>query len=145
MGRRKGNTQTEIYRKGWESPRKLRTSNKNSPLVVTDPHLSLIGHTNKAELLQNLNDIEISNGFANRILWCASKRLELKPDAEYLDWRNHPGLVDELKTVFKQRFANTEEPVTSRVIYSGRLLGFSVACDAGETATRLSFQNCRRR
>jgi hypothetical protein len=110
MAHRTGNTLTEIFRKSWDSPRKLRNSNKNSPLVVTDPHISLIGHTNKEELLLTLADVELSNGFANRILWCASERQQLKPHAQHLDWRQHPNLVAHLKDVFKQRFANTDEP-----------------------------------
>lgn len=110
MARRQGNTLTETYRKGWDSPRKLRTSNKNSPLAVSDPHLSMIGHTNKEELLQTLNDIELSNGFANRILWCASQRTELKPDVDWLDWTRYPEIIEELQIVLNQRFANTDEP-----------------------------------
>jgi hypothetical protein len=61
-----------------------------------------------------LSDIELSNGFANRILWCASTRRELMPDAEYLDWRQHPEIVENLKAVFKQYFANTDEPTRFR-------------------------------
>jgi hypothetical protein len=110
MARRQGNTLTETYRKVWDSPHKIRTSNKNSPLVATDPHISLIGHTNKNELLATLADIELSNGFANRILWCASERRELMPDADYLDWCDYPEITDPLKEVFRQRSANTDEP-----------------------------------
>ena len=114
MARRQGNTLTENYRKVWDSPRTLRTSNKNSPLVATDPHVSLIGHTNRDDLLATLLDVELSNGFANRILWCASKRRALMPDAEYLDWAKHPKLIENLKIVFRQYFANTCEPTRFR-------------------------------
>jgi hypothetical protein len=74
MARRQGNTLTENYRKSWDSPRTLRTSNKNSRLTASDPHVSLIGHTNRDELLATLTDIELSNGFADRIIWCAATR-----------------------------------------------------------------------
>jgi hypothetical protein len=109
MARRQGNTLTETYRKGWDSPRSLRTSNKNSPLIATEPHISLIGHTNKNELLETLNDIELSNGFANRILWCASQRRELMPDADYLDWKEQKTLPLELQSVFLQYPANSDD------------------------------------
>jgi hypothetical protein len=110
MARRQGNTLTEVYRKSWDSPRALRNSNKNSRLIASDPHVSLIAHTNKDELLATIADIEFSNGFANRILWCATKRRTIMPDAEYLDWKNHQALIEKLNAVFKQYFANTSEP-----------------------------------
>jgi hypothetical protein len=111
MARRQGNTLTEVYRKSWDSPRALRNSNKNSRLTASDPHVSLIAHTNKDELLATIADIEFSNGFANRILWCATKRREIMPDAEYLDWEKYPEVIEKLNTVFKQYFANTDEPI----------------------------------
>jgi hypothetical protein len=110
MAKRQGNTLTEIYRKAWDSPSKLQTLNKNSPLTASDPHISLIGHSNKDEILATFDKILISNGFANRFLWCASKRSKLLPNAEYLDWNNHPDVIAALKEAFRQRFANIDEP-----------------------------------
>jgi hypothetical protein len=110
MAQRQGNSLTEIYRKSWDSPRKLRTTNKNSPLEASEPHISFIGHTNKEELLETLNDVDLSNGYANRILWCAAKRIKSMPNAEYLDWKRYPEILDELKAVFKQYLPNTCEP-----------------------------------
>jgi hypothetical protein len=110
MAKRQGNTLTETYRKAWDSPSKLQTLNKNSPLTASDPHISLIGHSNKDEILATFDKILISNGFANRILWCASKRTKLLPNAEYLNWNSHPDVIAALKEVFRQRFANTDEP-----------------------------------
>jgi hypothetical protein len=114
MARRQGNTLTEVYRKSWDSPRALRNSNKNSRLIASDPHVSLIAHGNRDELLATISDIELSNGFANRILWCATKRRVIMPDAEYLDWERHQELIEKLNVVFKQYFANTDEPVRFR-------------------------------
>jgi hypothetical protein len=110
MTKRQGNTLTEIYRKAWDSPSKIHTLNKNSPLSASDPHISLVGHSNKDEILSTFDKILISNGFANRILWCASKRAKLLPNAEYLDWNDHPDVIATLREVFRQRFANTDEP-----------------------------------
>jgi hypothetical protein len=110
MAQRQGNSLTEIYRKAWDSPQKLRTTNKNSPLEASEPHISFIGHTNKEELLETLNEVDLSNGYANRILWCAAKRTQLMPNAEYLDWNRYPEILDELKAVFKQYLPNTGEP-----------------------------------
>ena len=59
MAQRSGNTLSETIRLAWDSPRLLKTSNKNSPLKASDPHISLIGHTTR---------VELSNGMANRVL-----------------------------------------------------------------------------
>jgi hypothetical protein len=82
----------------------------------------LIGHTNKDELLATLTDIELSNGFANRILWCATKRRIEMPDAEFLDWKNHSELIENLKAVFKQYLANTDEPTRFKRTYAANEL-----------------------
>jgi hypothetical protein len=110
MAKRQGNTLTETYRKAWDSPGKIQTLNKNSPLTASDSHISLIGHSNKDEILATFDKILISNGFANRILWCASKRSKLLPNAEYLDWNDHPNVIAVLRKSFRQQFANTDEP-----------------------------------
>lgn len=114
MAQRQGSSLTEVYRKAWDSPRKLRTTNKNSPLEASDPHISFIGHTNREELLQTLSDVDLSNGYANRILWCAAKRTKLMPNADFLDWKTHPAILSELKAIYGQRFANTDEPIRFR-------------------------------
>jgi hypothetical protein len=108
---RRGNTLVEALRQAWDSPRALRTTNKNSPLKASDPHVSLIGHCTKDELVNTITEVELTNGFANRILWCGTERRELLPDAQWLDWKQYPLILDELKVVFQQYFANTEEPV----------------------------------
>lgn len=107
---RKGNTLIETLRQAWDSPRALRTTNKNSPLKASDPHVSLIGHCTREELLATIKEVELANGFANRILWCAAKRRALLPSAEQLDWNTYPAILANLKEVFDQYFANTDEP-----------------------------------
>jgi hypothetical protein len=112
MAQRSGNTLSETLRLAWDSPRSLKTSNKNSAIKATDPHVSLIGHTTRAELLATLKTVELSNGMANRVLWCAASRTGDMPGVEFLSWRHYPLLVDQLKEIFRQRFANTDEPVS---------------------------------
>jgi len=110
MEKRSGNTLTELLRVAWDSPRLLKTSNKNSPLKATDPHVSLIGHTTRDELLATLNMVDLNNGMANRVLWCAAKRTGDMPDAEPIFWREQTEILDRLKGVLQQRFANTDDP-----------------------------------
>jgi hypothetical protein len=47
---------------------------------------------------------------ANRVLWCAARRTCDMPNAERLEWGHHQDLIQHLKQVLKQRFANTSEP-----------------------------------
>lgn len=54
MAQRNGNTLSETVRRAWDSPHSLRTDNKNSPLKASDPHVSLIGHSTRDELLTTL-------------------------------------------------------------------------------------------
>jgi hypothetical protein len=111
MGQRKGSSLTEMHRKCWDSPRQIRTTNKNSPLKASNPHVSLLGHSTPEELLKTIQSTDLSNGFANRILWCASLRRVVMPDPPFLDWRTVPHLTNELKDALKQYPANTDDPV----------------------------------
>jgi len=110
MGQRNGNTLSETLRKAWDSPRFLRNDNKNSPLRASDPHISLIGHTTREELAGTLKPVELENGMANRVLWCAARRTRDMPNAEILDWRSYPDILDRLKAIFRQRLPNTDDP-----------------------------------
>jgi hypothetical protein len=111
MEQRSGNTLSETLRRAWESPPSLRTDNKNSPLKASDPHISLIGHTTRDELVDTLKAVDLNNGLANRILWGAAQRTGDMPNAEFLDWKNHPKLIEKLKVIFGQRFPNINDPV----------------------------------
>jgi uncharacterized protein DUF3987 len=97
---RRGSTITEVLRKSWESPRALCNSNKNSPDRASFPHISLIGHITREELKAALQNVDLANGFANRIIWCVSRRAKLLPSPEYLDWYNHEEIVNQLRKVF---------------------------------------------
>jgi hypothetical protein len=110
MAQRSGNTLSETLRRAWDSPHFLRNDNKNSPLTASDPHVSMIGHTTRAELLKTLNRVDLNNGMANRVLWCASRKTGDMPNVERLDWEQHPDLIGQLKQVLKQRLANTDDP-----------------------------------
>src|SRR5207248_589532 len=46
---------------------------------ATAPHIGLVGHVTKDELVRNLTDTETSNGFGNRFVWVAVKRSKELP------------------------------------------------------------------
>jgi hypothetical protein len=75
---RQGNSLSPTIRKAWDSGN-LNTVVKNNPAKATDAHVSITGHTTKDELLRNLADTEMANGFANRILWVCARRSKLLP------------------------------------------------------------------
>ena len=110
MAQRSGNTLSETLRKAWDSPRALRTDNKNSPLRATEPHVSPIGHTTRDELLGTLKMVDLNNGMANRVLWCAARRTGDMPNAEFLNWKSYPSIIEQLHKIFRQRFPNTADP-----------------------------------
>jgi hypothetical protein len=77
--RRKENTLSPVIRQAWDSG-DLRIINKNSPVIATGAHISLIGHITKDELVRNLTETESANGFANRFLWVCVRRSKLLPE-----------------------------------------------------------------
>jgi hypothetical protein len=78
MGR-EGNSLSPILRQAWDSGN-LSTLTKNSPARATQAHISVIGHITKEELTRYLSETESANGFANRFLWCCSKRAQALPE-----------------------------------------------------------------
>lgn len=76
--RREGNTLSPIMRSAWDG-RDLATLTKSSPLKATAPHISILGHITKTELLKHMVESEAANGFGNRFLWACVKRSKLLP------------------------------------------------------------------
>jgi hypothetical protein len=71
--KREGNTVSAVLRRLFDSG-KCRSITKNSKLVTTNAHLSLLGHITNRELGLTLSESDVSNGLANRFLWCAVRR-----------------------------------------------------------------------
>jgi hypothetical protein len=97
VANRQGNTLSETIRQAWDSRRWLTVKGKIAPEKATEPHISLIGHITKDELLKSLKELENQNGFSNRILWIATYRAKIIPEPEPIDWqKTHPKIVDYL-------------------------------------------------
>jgi Protein of unknown function (DUF3987) len=73
VGRRDGNTLTEILRRAWDG-NDLRTLTRASPLVATAPHVTLIGHITEDELKRTLDDTSQTNGYVNRFAIACVRR-----------------------------------------------------------------------
>ena len=65
---RQGNTLEPIVRPAWDGT-VLRTLVKNSPLMATGAHISILGNITQEELEIALSQSSLFNGFANRFLW----------------------------------------------------------------------------
>jgi hypothetical protein len=76
--RRDASTLSAVIRQGWDGHR-LATKTKSFPYVATGAHVSIIGHITAEELCRLLTSTDLSNGFANRFLWVASRRTKLLP------------------------------------------------------------------
>jgi len=70
---REGNSLSGVLRDAWDGLT-LAPMTKTNRVRATDPHISIVGHVTKDELLRNLSDTETSNGFANRFVWYAVRR-----------------------------------------------------------------------
>jgi hypothetical protein len=94
---REGSTISASLRNGWDNGiLEIRTRQKK--VKVAGAHLSLIGHITREEALRRLDDTEIANGLANRILWICAKRSKVLP---------HGGGSPDLAPVIRQLTAAT--------------------------------------
>jgi len=98
VGRRDGNTLTDIVRKAWDTG-DLATMSKNSPARATGAHISAIGQITRDELLRGLDSTEAANGLFNRFLWICVRRSKLLPHGGGLDDSDLLPLVADLHDV----------------------------------------------
>lgn len=77
---RKQDTSTimEVLRTAWDG-RTLTIATRNKPLVATNPHITVIGHTTRHELLSVLDGMDMANGVVNRFLWVFAERSRFLP------------------------------------------------------------------
>jgi hypothetical protein len=93
---RDGNTLSQLLRHAWDDGL-LRSMTKNSPVVATDAHVSIIGHITRDELDRDLDLTETANGFANRFLWVWIKRARVLPEGGNLESIDFAGLITGLR------------------------------------------------
>jgi hypothetical protein len=98
---RPGNTLSPKLRMAWDGER-LQGMGKASPETATDPHISLIGHITVEEYRDNLDQISMANGFANRFLNVLVKRANIIPLPEPLDEEIETELADVLRQAIRE-------------------------------------------
>lgn len=77
---RDGSTVMTTLREAWDSPAALQTLAKHSPAKATGPHVCLLGHATREELVSRLEAEDIAAGSANRIVFVSARRSKLLPD-----------------------------------------------------------------
>lgn len=86
MMRREGNVLSTVIRLAWDSgPGPLQVLTKNSPAKATGPHISIVGHITRHELVRSLAAADIAAGFAPRFLWFAVRKSKNLPHGGNLD------------------------------------------------------------
>jgi hypothetical protein len=75
---RDGNTLSERLRTFYDHGRG-EVTNKNSPMRATDAHVSLNGHITAEELRARLTELDAADGWGNRFVYCATRRVRRLP------------------------------------------------------------------
>jgi Primase C terminal 2 (PriCT-2)/Protein of unknown function (DUF3987)/RepB DNA-primase from phage plasmid len=94
---RPGNTLSVMVRKAWDG-HKLATMTRHSPIKVTAPHVSIIGHSTQDDIRAGLTRTDAANGFANRFIFACIKRSKTLPHGGNLS----PETIQALATRIKQ-------------------------------------------
>ena len=95
---RDGNNLSRMVRDAWDCRPVLKTKVRHSPLMVTNPFISIMAHITPGELQRKLDELAYFNGFANRFLFVCVQRSKEVPDEHPLAARSaraplasHPG------------------------------------------------------
>jgi hypothetical protein len=75
---RDGNSLSGVLRNAWDGD-DLAPMTKANRVKATNPHIAIVGHVTKDELLRNLTATESTNGFGNRFVWCQVRRSKELP------------------------------------------------------------------
>ena len=75
---RQGNVLTGTIRQAWDGDT-LQTMTRSAPLRATGTHISMIGHITPADVARYMQETDMWNGFANRMLWVNAERARLLP------------------------------------------------------------------
>ena len=91
-----GNTLSTTLRRAWDS-QPLHVMTRESPLRVSNPHVSIVAQTTQHDISRYLGQSDIFNGFANRFLWICVKRSKFLPNGGGLEKKQFERLAREVK------------------------------------------------
>jgi len=93
-------TLSPTLRSAWDG-RPLALLTRTAPARATSAHISIIGHITDTELRRHTSTVEIANGFLNRFLLFAVRRVRLLPEGGDPDPLKGTGLARYLASVLK--------------------------------------------
>jgi hypothetical protein len=93
-------TLSPTLRSAWDG-RPLALLTRTAPARATQAHISIIGHITHTELRRHTTTVEIANGFLNRFIFAAVRRVRLLPEGGDPDPLKGTGLGRYLSTVLK--------------------------------------------
>ena len=93
-------TLSPTLRSAWDG-RPLALLTRTAPARATSAHVSIIGHITQAELRRHATTVEIANGFLNRFLFVAVRRMRLLPEGGDPDPLKGSGLARYLTSVLE--------------------------------------------
>jgi hypothetical protein len=102
-------TLSPTLRSAWDG-RPLALLTRTAPARATKAHISIIGHITQTELRRHTTTVEIANGFLNRFIFAAVRRVRLLPEGGDPDPLKGSGLARYLTSVLKH--AQTVEQLT---------------------------------
>ena len=102
-------TLSPTLRSAWDG-RPLALLTRTAPARATQAHISIIGHITQTELRRHTTTVEIANGFLNRFIFAAVRRVRLLPEGGDPDPLKGTGLGRYLTSVLKH--AHTAGKVT---------------------------------
>jgi hypothetical protein len=93
-------TLSPTLRSAWDG-RPLALLTRTAPARATAAHISIIGHITQTELRRHTTTVEIANGFLNRFILAAVRRVRLLPEGGDPDPLKNFGLARYLASVLK--------------------------------------------
>jgi len=101
-------TLSPTLRSAWDG-RPLALLTRTAPATATQAHIAIIGHITQTELARHTTTIELANGFLNRFLICACRRVRLLPEGGDPEPLKGTGLKQYLAAVLQH--ADTQRQV----------------------------------
>ena len=102
-------TLSPTLRSAWDG-RPLALLTRTAPATATSAHIAIIGHITQTELARHTTTVELANGFLNRFLICACRRVRLLPEGGDPEPLKGTGLQQYLAAVLQH--ADTHRQVT---------------------------------
>jgi hypothetical protein len=91
-------TLSPTLRSAWDG-RPLALLTRTAPARATEAHISIVGHITQTELRRHTTTVEIANGFLNRFIFAAVRRVRLLPEGGDPDPLKGTGLSRYLTSV----------------------------------------------